>query len=116
MEREQGNEDAEADEEHEKDVALRIGGNKRGRSLQDADIEAPSRLRQAAIKHDQAEQQNETAGRQIDRNFPGGHLPIPRPPDSNEQKRRDQCQLVKSVEEKEIERSECAHGASRDEK
>ena len=36
---------------------------------------------------------------------------LPRSPDPDEQKCGDQRELVKGVEEKEIERSECSHGA-----
>ena len=84
-----------------------------GRFLQGAEIKTARGLRHAAIKHDQAEQQNEASGRQIDRDFPGGGLPVAASPDSDEQKSRDQRELVKGVEEKEIERSERAHRAAR---
>ncbi len=111
---EKRNENAEADQEQQIDVALRLRGDhpERGRFLQCAEVKAARSLRHAAVKHDQAKQKNETPGREIDRDFPGGGLPIAAAPDSDEEKSRDERQLVEGVEEKEIERSECAHGAA----
>ena len=83
-----------------------------GQLLQFANVECARVDRNALIKHDQAEQENETSGREIDRDFPGRGLPVAGPPDSDEQKSRDQRELVKGVEEKQIERSECSHGAA----
>ena len=88
-------------------------GGRRG--LQRAQIEAARRFRHAAVKQDQAEQQNETAGREIDRDLPRGGEAIAAPPDSDEEKSRDERQLVEGVEEKQIERSERAQRARRDE-
>ena len=112
MEGEERDENAETDQQHQEDVALRVSGNRRGRFLQNAEIEAARGFRHAAIKHDQAKQQNETSRGQIDRDFPRGGLPVAGSPDSDEQESGDQGELVKGVEEKEIDRSECSHGAA----
>ena len=61
----------------QEDVALRVGGNLAAAAcLQRAEIETARRFRHAAIKHDQAEEEDETPSRQIDRDFPGGGLPV----------------------------------------
>src|SRR5204863_6283488 len=72
-------------------------------------------LRYAPIKHDQAKQKDRTPRREIDGNFPGCSLPVTGSPDSDEQESRNQCELVKGVKEKEIERSERSHRAACDE-
>ena len=113
VKRKERNENAETDQQQQEDVALRVGaGSVAAAVLQRAEIKGARGLGHAAIKHDQAEQQNETAGREIDRDFPRRGLPVAAAPDSDEQKSRDQRELVKGVEEKEIERSECADGAA----
>ena len=66
----------------------------------------------AAIKQDQAEEQNETAEREIDRDLPGRGEAIARAPDADEQKGRNERELVKGVEEEQIERSERADRAA----
>ena len=53
--------------------------------------------------------------REIDRDLPGRGVAIAGAPDADEQKSRDQRELVEGVEEKEIERSEGADRAGRDE-
>ena len=116
MERKERNENAEPDQEHQEDVALGLSGDGRGRLLQCSEIKTARGLRHAAIKHDQTKQKNETSGRQIDRNFPCRGLPVAGPPDPDEQERGNQREFVKGVEEKEIERSECARGAASNEK
>ena len=84
--------------------------------MQCPEIKTARGLRYAAIKHDQTKQKNETSGRQIDRDLPCRSLPVAGPPYSDEQEGRNQCEFVKSVEEKEIERRESSHGAAGDEK
>ena len=58
--------------------------------------------RERLIEIDQTDQQNETAECKIDGDFPGRGMPFAGAPDADEQKGRDQCQLVKGVEEDEI--------------
>ena len=53
--------------------------------------------------------------REIDRDLPGGGEAVARTPDADEQKGRDQRQLVERVEEKEIERSKSADRAAGEE-
>src|SRR5262249_16891903 len=68
---------------------------------------------QTLVKQDQPNQQNETANRKINRNFPGRPDAVAGSPNSDEEKRRDQRELVKRVKEKEINRGEgadCAGG------
>src|SRR5207248_1592480 len=84
--------------------------------LQVSKIETACARRHRAIEHDQADQQDNTSQRKIDRHLPGSGAPIARPPNSNEQESGNQCQLVKGVEEKQVERSESADGASGNEK
>ena len=68
--------------------------------MQYSQIQTARAYRHGAIQHDQADQQNDTAEREIDCHFPGGSAAIPGSPDSNEEEGRDQRELVKSVEEK----------------
>ena len=107
-------ENAEADEQQQdKCCAARSAGIcRRGRCLQSAKIKTARGLRHAAIEHDQAEQQNETAEREIDRDFPGGGVPIAAPQIPMSRNVGMKRELVKGVEEKQIERSECADGAA----
>src|SRR5207248_4301093 len=55
---------------------------------------------------------NDAPERKKDRDLPGRGASIARPPNSNEQKSGNQCQLVKGVEEKQVERSESADGTA----
>ena len=48
--------------------------------------------------------------------FQAASVTIAASPNSDEQKRRDECELVKGVKEKKIERGERAHRARGDEK
>src|SRR5207302_4119000 len=116
VERKERNENAEPNQKDQEDVALGINGDCWGRLLQGSEIKTARGLRHAAIKHDQTKQKDETSGRQIDRNFPCRGLPVAGPPDSDEQESGNQRELVKGVEEKEIERSECPHGAASNKK
>src|SRR6266404_4287587 len=88
----------------------------RERFLQFANIERSLRRRRALIKQDQRDEQNETAEREINCDFPRRANAISRSPNSDEQKRRDQRELVESVEEKQIDRCESANGACGNEK
>ena len=54
--------------------------------------------------------------REIDRDFPGRGLPVAGSPNSDEQKCRDQCELVEGIKEEQIERSESADRAAGNEK
>ena len=84
--------------------------------MQGAQIKAAQIRRHTAVEQDQSKQQNETAEREINRHFPRGSETVARSPNTNEQKRRDERELVKCVEEKQIERRERAHRSGRDEK
>src|SRR5439155_17549078 len=77
----------------------------------DTKSETTCARRNRAIEHDQADQQDNTSERKIDCHFPGGGAPIACPPNSNEQESGNQCQLVKGVEEKQVERSKSTDGA-----
>ena len=55
----------------------------RGRSLQRTNIETPGSQRKTLIKQDQSKQQDKTADRQIDRNFPCRCDPVFAAPDSD---------------------------------
>ncbi len=70
------------------------------RGLECAEIEAARRFRHAAIKQDQAQEENEAAGREIDRDLPRRGEAIPASPNSDEEKCRDEREFVKGVEEK----------------
>ena len=71
-----------------------------GRSPQHANIKAARTQRKTLVQQDQAKQQNKTAYRQVDCDFPGRCDAISAAPDSDQQKRGDQCQFVKRVKEK----------------
>ena len=86
-----------------------------GRSPQQANIKAARTHRETLVQQDQAKQQNETANRQIDCDFPGRCDAISTAPDSDQQKRGDQCQFVKCIKEKQIDRRKCADGTARNE-
>src|SRR2546423_6002150 len=116
VKREKRNQNPEAEQQQQENISLRFGRNQDRRFLQDTKIKAARGFRHGAIKHDQAEQQNETAGCEIDRDLPGGDYAIAAAPDSDEQERRDERELVKGVEEKQIERRERAHRSGGDEK
>ena len=66
------NENAESDQQHQINVVLRIGGDLTGSGgcLQSAKIKTPRGFGQTAVEQDQAEQQNEAADREVDRDFP----------------------------------------------
>src|SRR5450432_1907204 len=116
VKREKRNQNAEADEQQEEDLVLRAQGNAatRGRRLQRAQIEAAQLWRHAAVEQDQSEQQHEAAETEIDRHFPSRGEPVARSPDADQKKSRDQRELMKSVEKKQIERSEGADRAARE--
>ena len=107
---------SKADQKQQIDVMLRIGGKlpRRDGGLQIANVETARFGRNALIKQDQSKQQNETAEREIDRDLPGGGDTVAAAPNSDQQKCRDERELVKRVKEKEIERSERADGAGGD--
>ena len=117
VKRKERNENAESDQEEEENRVLRArwNGTTRGDRLQRAQIKTSRSDRHAAIEQDQTEEQNKAAEREINRHFPGGGVAVAAAPDSDKQKRRDQRQLVKHVEEKHIERRESANRAARDE-
>src|SRR4051812_22918257 len=97
-------------------MSLRGRRNRRRRRLQLPKIKTPRCFGYRAIEHDQAEQQNETSGCQVDRDFPRRHLTVSRAPNSDQKKSGNQGQLMKGVEEKQIERGERSQGAGSDEK
>ena len=117
MKREKRNQNAKPDEEEEEDLILRGGGDPAiGRDgLQRAKIKAAQCRRHAAIEQDQSEKQNEAADSEVDCHLPCGREAISRAPDADEEKSRNQGQLVKGVEEKQIERSEGANRPAREE-
>src|SRR4029077_6592809 len=75
--------------------------------------EAPHAGRQTLVEKNQADQQNKTANGEIDRDFPGRAGAVAGSPNSDEQKRRNQRQLVEGVKEKQIDRTESADRAGR---
>ena len=117
VKREERNQNAETDQEKEENLVLRAGQNAavRRHRLQSAQVETAQFSRDAAVEQDQAEEQNEAAEPEIDRDLPGRGGAVARAPDADEQKSRDQRQLVEGVEEKQIERSKGADRAARDE-
>ena len=80
-----------------------------------AQIKAARGFGHAAVEKDEPEEQDEAPGREIDRDLPGGGVAVSAAPDSDEEERRDERELVEGVEEKQIERSEGAERAGRDE-
>jgi len=102
MERKQGDENAEADQQQKINVTLCrsrdwVCGN---RGLQFANIERSRRRRHTLIKQNKSDQQNKTAEREINRDFPRSRIAIARSPNSDEEKRWNQGELVKGVKEK----------------
>ena len=118
MEREQGDQNSKPCQQQREDPLLRAGRDAAGVGCQFSESDQIKRAfidRQTAVQTDQTDQQHETAYRQIDRDLPsGGHPVFPVPPDTDQQKGRDQGQLMKGVKEKEIERDERSDGTSRD--
>src|SRR5207247_2390257 len=102
MKWEQGNENAETNQQQKIDVALLRSGNgmHSDRFLQRANIEAPFRRRKTLVKKNESDQQNETAEREINRDLPRGADAIAGSPNSDQQKCRDQRELMKRVKEK----------------
>ena len=83
-------------------MALRLGADlsRRRRCLQRANVKAARCDWNALVEQDQTDEQNETSERKIDRDLPGGRASVPAAPDSDQQKSRDECELVKRVKEK----------------
>src|SRR5207244_2978835 len=118
VERKKRDENSETDEQQNVNLPLRRGRDLPGErgSLQIANVEAARFDRNALVKQDQSEQQNETPEREINRDFPRSRGAIAASPDADQQKRRDQRQLVKGVEEKQVDRCERADCAAGNEK
>src|SRR5207253_1601711 len=88
------------------------GGSRR---LQSADVKGACHFRHASVKKNQAEEENETARGQVDRDLRSRGITIPASPDSDQEKSRNEGDLVKGIEEEKIERGERSHGPARDE-
>src|SRR6266852_761172 len=71
-----------------------------GSSLQRANVKTACSDGKALIKENQAEQQNEAANCQVDRNLPRCRDTISAPPDPDQQKCGDQRELMKRIKEK----------------
>ena len=65
------------------------------------------------VKPDQAEKENEAAGRKVNGGFPRGGLAVPGAPDADQQEGRDERELVEHVEKKHIHGGEGANDARR---
>ena len=87
-----------------------------GRGLQNAEIKTARCFGQTAIEQNQSEQQNKTAERKVDRDFPRGRLSIAASPNSNEQECGNERELVKCIKEKQVDRCEGANCACGNEK
>src|ERR1700730_10041003 len=72
--------------------------------------------RHALVEQDQSKQENKTPDREINRDLPGRGVAIAASPNADEQKRRDERELMKCVKEKKIERSKRANRAAGNEK
>ncbi len=82
--------------------------------LELGDVEGAVIGREAEVEANEAEQENETPDREVDRDFPRRCLPVAGAPDADEQEGRDERQFMKRIEEEEIERGKRAHGAGGD--
>src|SRR5438874_1572215 len=80
--------------------------------LQFSNIKSPTCRRQALVNQNQANQQNETSQSEINRDLPRRCGAVSGSPDHNQQKRRNQRELVKRVKEKQVERCESAERTS----
>jgi len=102
VKRKKRDENSETDKQQQINVPLRVRSDlaHSGCSLQHADIKTARGERNALVKQDQAEQQNETADGQIDCDFPRRCDAIAATPDADQQERRNQCEFVKRVKEK----------------
>src|SRR5438105_9269787 len=109
----QRNQNPETDEQQEINVFLCARRDERGARFQLRDVERLRALWQTLIEQDQSEQENETSHCQVDRDLPCGGNPVAASPDPNEQKCRDQRELVERIKEKEIERSKRADCSGR---
>ena len=91
------NENAEADEQNQVNVSLRLRSDLHGGFLQCANIKTARGHGHALIKHDQTEEQNETAQRKIDCNLPRRGGAVIASPNADQQERRNECELVKGI-------------------
>src|ERR1700739_272496 len=100
MKWEQRNQSPEAEKHEQKDPVCTWPGKDTVSShgLEFNDIEGAILVGNHQIKPDQADQQNDAPDRQIDRNLPGGRLPVSSSPDADHQERGDQRQLVEGIE------------------
>src|SRR5947199_3956722 len=115
VKREERNKNSKADKQQEVNVTLCVCCDLAEGSCdrQRADVEAAQWGRNALVKQDQTQQQNETSYREIDRDFPCCRYPITGAPNSDQQKRGNECQLMKRVKEKQVDRhksTDCATG------
>src|SRR5947207_3413136 len=106
MERKERGQNSEPGKEQQIGVMLGISGKLHGadRGLEIANIEAARFGRNTLIKQNQSEEQNETAKREINCDLPRRRDAIAAAPNSDQQERRDERELVKRVKEKQIDR------------
>ena len=115
VERKERDEDSESDEQQQIDpVAIQKQSGFRHADDR-PEVERPHTLGLDEIETDQPQEENKAAEGEVDRGFPSRRLPVARAPDSDQQKRRDEGQLMEHVEEKEIDRGERPDAARRDE-
>src|SRR5215210_2839617 len=86
----------------------------RGKLQELANVESALIERHALIQADKADQKNEAAEREIDRDFPRGKLPISKTPNADQKEGGNKRELVEGVEEEKVERSKCSHRTSSD--
>ena len=118
VEWEERDEDAEAEQEKEINGVARggIDGAGSGEGLQLGNVESALREGKAFVEADQPEEQDETADCEVNGDFPRRRLAFAGTPDADEQEGRDERELMEGVEKEEVERSERAVSAGRDEK
>ena len=117
VEWEEGNQDAEPDEQKDIRTDLRSGGDgSAGREFLEVDeVESAQRFRHGEVEIEQADEQDEAAEPEIDRNFPRRRVPLAAAPNTDEQEGRDEREFVEGVEEEEIDRGKRARGSGGDE-
>src|ERR1044072_1997141 len=104
MKREERNQDSKPSQQQQVNVPLlRAGDCMNDRCfMQMSDVETALGRRKTLIKEDEPDQQNETAECEVDRDFPCRTNAMVGSPNPKEQKRRNQCEFVKSVKEKQV--------------
>src|SRR5438067_1649785 len=104
MKREKRNQNSKPNQQQQINVPLlRTGDRMHDRCfLQMSDIETALRGRKTLIKKDESDQQNETAEREVDGDFPCRTNTISSSPNSDKQECRNERELMKSVKEKQV--------------